>query len=164
MLTYCKFLLEFVFYIAAVRLFLFGRLSGLSPFAGENDIETLKNVKACDWDFDEEAFANVSEEGKDFIRRLLLKNKEYVSSGKPKTLLYRLSHNISCNSISGNVSQPRSACYTHGSVVTMPIGPKPSTNPDISAFATKSAPNTTTGTPTYYLLDAFLNIHHYVNC
>jgi hypothetical protein len=52
------------------------RLSGLSPFAGENDIETLKNVKACDWDFDEEAFANVSEEGKDFIRRLLVKSKE----------------------------------------------------------------------------------------
>ncbi|XP_023314705.1 twitchin isoform X11 [Trichogramma pretiosum] len=51
-------------------------LSGLSPFAGDNDIETLKNVKACDWDFDEEAFRYVSEEGKDFIRRLLVKNKE----------------------------------------------------------------------------------------
>jgi len=56
------------------------RLSGLSPFAGDNDIETLKNVKACDWDFDEEAFRDVSEEGKDFIRRLLVKNKEYVFS------------------------------------------------------------------------------------
>jgi hypothetical protein len=55
---------------------LFFRLSGLSPFAGENDIETLKNVKACDWDFEEEAFSNVSEEGKDFIKRLLVKNKE----------------------------------------------------------------------------------------
>lgn len=54
------------------------RLSGLSPFAGDNDIETLKNVKACDWDFDEEAFRDVSEEGKDFIRRLLIKNKEYA--------------------------------------------------------------------------------------
>lgn len=54
------------------------RLSGLSPFAGDNDIETLKNVKACDWDFDEEAFRDVSDEGKDFIRRLLVKNKEYV--------------------------------------------------------------------------------------
>lgn len=52
------------------------RLSGLSPFAGDNDIETLKNVKACDWDFDEEAFRDVSEEGKDFIKRLLVKNKE----------------------------------------------------------------------------------------
>jgi len=48
----------------------------LSPFAGENDIETLKHVRACDWDFDEEAFAHVSEEGKDFIRRLLTKTKE----------------------------------------------------------------------------------------
>lgn len=54
-------------------------MSGLSPFAGDNDIETLKNVKACDWDFDEEAFRDVSEEGKDFIRRLLIKNKEYVA-------------------------------------------------------------------------------------
>lgn len=64
---------------------MYARLSGLSPFAGENDIETLKNVKACDWDFDEEAFANVSEEGKDFIRRLLLKNKEYILIGIMKT-------------------------------------------------------------------------------
>lgn len=54
----------------------FFRLSGLSPFAGENDIDTLKNVKACDWDFDEESFRNVSEEARDFIRRLLVKNKE----------------------------------------------------------------------------------------
>lgn len=51
-------------------------LSGLSPFAGETDVETLKNVKACDWEFDEEAFRNVSDEAKDFIRRLLVKNKE----------------------------------------------------------------------------------------
>jgi len=53
-------------------------LSGLSPFAGENDVETLKNVKACDWDFDEDTFNIVSDEGKDFIRRLLIKNKELV--------------------------------------------------------------------------------------
>ncbi|KAG8335958.1 myosin light chain kinase activity protein [Homalodisca vitripennis] len=60
----------------AVGVLAYVLLSGLSPFAGENDIETLKNVKACDWDFDEEAFANVSAEGKDFIKRLLVKNKE----------------------------------------------------------------------------------------
>ncbi|CAG2114682.1 unnamed protein product, partial [Medioppia subpectinata] len=51
-------------------------LSGLSPFAGENDIETLKNVKTCDWDFDEQKFANVSNEAKDFIRHLLTRNKD----------------------------------------------------------------------------------------
>lgn len=60
----------------AVGVLAYVLLSGLSPFAGENDIETLKNVKACDWDFDAEAFGHVSEEGKDFVRRLLLKNKE----------------------------------------------------------------------------------------
>ncbi|KAI5726324.1 hypothetical protein M8J76_000791 [Diaphorina citri] len=60
----------------AVGVLAYVLLSGLSPFAGENDVETLKNVKACDWEFDEEAFKNVSEEGKDFIRRLLLRNKE----------------------------------------------------------------------------------------
>lgn len=52
------------------------RLSGLSPFAGDTDVDTLKNVKNCDWDFDEEAFRHISEEGKDFIRRLLVANKE----------------------------------------------------------------------------------------
>ena len=51
-------------------------LSGLSPFAGATDIDTLKNVKACRWEFDEEAFINVSEEGKEFITRLLTKQKE----------------------------------------------------------------------------------------
>ena len=51
-------------------------LSGLSPFAGSTDLDTLKNVKACSWVFDEEAFMNVSEEGKDFIRKLLIKQKE----------------------------------------------------------------------------------------
>lgn len=51
-------------------------LSGLSPFAGDNDVQTLKNVKACDWDFDLEAFKHISDEGKDFIRKLLIASKE----------------------------------------------------------------------------------------
>lgn len=51
-------------------------LSGLSPFAGNNDIETLRNVKNCDWQFDQEAFSGISEEGKDFIKRLLVKDKD----------------------------------------------------------------------------------------
>lgn len=51
-------------------------LSGLSPFAGDNDIQTLRNVKECSWGFDEESFRYISEEGKDFIQRLLLGNRE----------------------------------------------------------------------------------------
>ncbi len=51
-------------------------LSGLSPFAGATDLDTLRNVKKCDWAFDPEAFKDVSEEGKDFIRKLLVRQKE----------------------------------------------------------------------------------------
>ena len=48
-------------------------LSGLSPFGGETDEETLRNVKSCDWAFDDEAFRNISQDGKDFIKKLLVR-------------------------------------------------------------------------------------------
>ncbi|KAJ1363943.1 Twitchin [Parelaphostrongylus tenuis] len=47
-------------------------LSGLSPFCGENDEETLKNVKNCDWNMDDPIFSRVSDNAKDFIRKLLV--------------------------------------------------------------------------------------------
>uniref|UniRef100_A0A803SZJ5 Myosin light chain kinase family member 4 n=1 Tax=Anolis carolinensis TaxID=28377 RepID=A0A803SZJ5_ANOCA len=50
-------------------------LSGLSPFLGEDDNETLNNILACRWNFEDEEFANVSEEAKDFITKLLIKAK-----------------------------------------------------------------------------------------
>uniref|UniRef100_A0A7E4VU92 non-specific serine/threonine protein kinase n=1 Tax=Panagrellus redivivus TaxID=6233 RepID=A0A7E4VU92_PANRE len=46
-------------------------LSGLSPFGGENDEETLKNVKACDWNMDDSAFESISDNAKSFIKSLL---------------------------------------------------------------------------------------------
>ncbi|NXG38177.1 MYLK2 kinase, partial [Dromaius novaehollandiae] len=50
-------------------------LSGLSPFLGDNDTETLNNVLAADWYFDEETFESVSEEAKDFVSNLIIKQK-----------------------------------------------------------------------------------------
>lgn len=50
-------------------------LSGLSPFLGDDDNETLNNIIACKWDFEDEEFAGVSEEAKDFITKLLIKEK-----------------------------------------------------------------------------------------
>uniref|UniRef100_A0A8D2PRA8 Myosin light chain kinase 3 n=1 Tax=Zosterops lateralis melanops TaxID=1220523 RepID=A0A8D2PRA8_ZOSLA len=50
-------------------------LSGLSPFLGETDAETMNYVVNCSWDFDAEAFEQVSEDAKDFISRLLVKEK-----------------------------------------------------------------------------------------
>ncbi|XP_062986355.1 myosin light chain kinase family member 4 isoform X2 [Elgaria multicarinata webbii] len=50
-------------------------LSGLSPFLGDDDNETLNNILACRWDFEDEEFKKVSEEAKDFITKLLIKAK-----------------------------------------------------------------------------------------
>uniref|UniRef100_A0AC35TXM9 Ig-like domain-containing protein n=1 Tax=Rhabditophanes sp. KR3021 TaxID=114890 RepID=A0AC35TXM9_9BILA len=47
-------------------------LSGLSPFGGDSDEETLKNVKNCDWHIDDSSFEGISDEAKDFIKKLLI--------------------------------------------------------------------------------------------
>ncbi|XP_024888759.1 death-associated protein kinase 1-like isoform X4 [Temnothorax curvispinosus] len=49
-------------------------LSGASPFLGEDKQETYANVAACQYQFDNEYFSNVSEIAKDFIRSLLIKD------------------------------------------------------------------------------------------
>ena len=49
------------------------RLSGLSPFQGETDAETLSNIVAGAYEFEERCFSQTSEMAKDFIRQLLVK-------------------------------------------------------------------------------------------
>ncbi|XP_047237258.1 death-associated protein kinase 1 isoform X1 [Girardinichthys multiradiatus] len=49
-------------------------LSGASPFLGDNKQETLANVSAVDYTFDEEFFSSTSALAKDFIKRLLIKD------------------------------------------------------------------------------------------
>ena len=56
------------------------RLSGLSPFLGDDDNETLNNILACQWSFEEEEFKDISDEAKDFITRLLVKSKSWRMS------------------------------------------------------------------------------------
>ncbi|XP_021913524.1 myosin light chain kinase, smooth muscle-like isoform X2 [Zootermopsis nevadensis] len=51
-------------------------LSGLSPFMGGTDIETMANVTIAKYDFDDEVFNEISQDAKDFIQKLLLKDKE----------------------------------------------------------------------------------------
>ncbi|KAL2089382.1 hypothetical protein ACEWY4_014070 [Coilia grayii] len=55
-------------------------LSGLSPFLGDDDSETLNNILACQWSFEEAEFAQTSDEAKDFITRLLVKSKSWRMS------------------------------------------------------------------------------------
>ncbi|XP_037954687.1 myosin light chain kinase family member 4-like, partial [Teleopsis dalmanni] len=49
-------------------------ISGLSPFMGETDIETMANVTIAKYDFEDESFSNVSPECLDFIAKLLVKD------------------------------------------------------------------------------------------
>lgn len=51
-------------------------LSGLSPFMGDNDLETMANVTRATFDFDDRAFEPISELAKDFIARLLVREPE----------------------------------------------------------------------------------------
>ncbi|XP_037133079.1 myosin light chain kinase 3 isoform X2 [Syngnathus acus] len=52
-------------------------LSGLCPFLGDDDNETLNNILACQWNFEEQEFVDTTEEAKEFITRLLVVNKTW---------------------------------------------------------------------------------------
>lgn len=43
---------------------------------GHTDIETMANVTIAKYDFDDDAFRDISDEAKDFIRKLLLKDQK----------------------------------------------------------------------------------------
>lgn len=43
---------------------------------GDTDAETLSNVTMAAWDFEDEAFDDISSSAKDFVSRLLVKNIE----------------------------------------------------------------------------------------
>ncbi|KAG8178585.1 hypothetical protein JTE90_021005 [Oedothorax gibbosus] len=51
-------------------------LSGLSPFMGDSDMETMANVTRSEWDFEDESFDEISEDAKDFISKLLIKDQK----------------------------------------------------------------------------------------
>lgn len=43
---------------------------------GDNDGETYNNITKAEFDFDDESFNSISDEAKDFISKLLIKNLE----------------------------------------------------------------------------------------
>ena len=54
------------------------RLSGISPFACEDEDETMASVTALDFRFEPRAFADTTEEAKKFIKGLIVRIPEYV--------------------------------------------------------------------------------------
>ena len=47
----------------------------ISYSTGEDNAETLANVTAAEYDFDDRTFNDISSEAKDFIEKLLIKNQ-----------------------------------------------------------------------------------------
>lgn len=45
---------------------------------GDNDADTFANITSSDYDFDDDAFAAISNDAKDFISSLLVKRPEYA--------------------------------------------------------------------------------------
>ncbi|XP_005937308.1 myosin light chain kinase 2, skeletal/cardiac muscle isoform X1 [Haplochromis burtoni] len=86
-------------------------LSGLSPFLGDDDNETLNNILACEWNFEEEEFKDVSDEAKDFITRLLVKSKSWRMSATES-----LKHPwLSDRSLHYQLNRKKTKCHsTHG--------------------------------------------------
>uniref|UniRef100_A0A3P9H0S7 Myosin light chain kinase family, member 4b n=1 Tax=Oryzias latipes TaxID=8090 RepID=A0A3P9H0S7_ORYLA len=83
-------------------------LSGLSPFLGDDDNETLNNILACQWNFEEEEFVDISEEAKDFITRLLVKSKSWRMSATES-----LKHPwLSDQSLHHRLSQKKNKCHS----------------------------------------------------
>lgn len=53
-------------------------LTGFSPFGGETDQETFKNILLGQVDFPEELFEDVSAQAKDFVAKLLVLEPRFV--------------------------------------------------------------------------------------
>ncbi len=60
----------------AVGVICYVLLSGLSPFMGDTDLETMANVTIAEYDYEDEAFDSVSPTARDFIDSLLVREKE----------------------------------------------------------------------------------------
>lgn len=57
-------------------------LSGLSPFVGADDFETMTNVSLGKFSFDYSSFDDISSEAKDFVEKLLVKESSKRMTAK----------------------------------------------------------------------------------
>ncbi|XP_014260217.1 death-associated protein kinase 3-like isoform X2 [Cimex lectularius] len=95
-------------------------LTGFSPFGGETDQETFLNISKAQVDFPDELFEDISEEAKDFVRRLLLRKPSERMTAKEALKHPWLSNARKCSRpcMRANRNQIRrgcTACPSHSS-------------------------------------------------
>jgi serine/threonine protein kinase len=61
----------------SVGVLLYVLLTGCSPFGGDTKQETFCNISQCKLDFPEDLFEDVSENAKDLMRKLMVKEPRY---------------------------------------------------------------------------------------
>ena len=59
----------------AVGVITFVLLTGEPPFNGKTEAEVFHKIKSCDYDFLDKAWTNISDNSKDFIRKLLISDQ-----------------------------------------------------------------------------------------
>lgn len=57
---------------------IFFSLVGNSPFLGDSDSETVKNISNMIWDYECLFFTNCSDDAIDFLKRLIVYEKKYL--------------------------------------------------------------------------------------
>lgn len=65
----------------SIGVVLFTMLCGEAPFFEEDRFELFEKIKQCEYNFNAPAWLNVSDDAKDFIRKLLVPNPETRLSG-----------------------------------------------------------------------------------
>uniref|UniRef100_A0A1I7S352 non-specific serine/threonine protein kinase n=1 Tax=Bursaphelenchus xylophilus TaxID=6326 RepID=A0A1I7S352_BURXY len=109
-------------------------LSGLSPFCGENDQETLVNVKNGDWNMQDPVFDYISNEAKDFISRLLIMKPE-----QRMKVDEALSHPWLTRNTGGSLNIPKERRISFQNTVKNRYDAYPDPNPSIGRVANFSS-------------------------
>ena len=65
-----------MFRLRSVGVLAYVLLTGFTPFGGDTDTETFRNISRAELDFPDELFDDVPELAKDFIRRCLVKDPQ----------------------------------------------------------------------------------------
>lgn len=66
----------------SVGVLLYVLLTGCSPFGGDTKQETFCNISRCRLDFPDDLFEDVSEEARDLMRKLMVKDPRYFTFKK----------------------------------------------------------------------------------